>query len=259
VVADSTYGSQEALGYLQERRIETVIPVRTGGNRHGKFDKSLFMYDSKSDTFSCPAGRCLKRQRVNKKQHKIIYACEPAACLSCPLRFECVSSEMSPRQIVRFDTPYVDRAMASCRSSRGRHLLCRRQTVIEGRFAAAKTRHALSRARWRGVLNLTIQALLTATVLNVKKLLQRTKAKTPAVGNTASATASRFRETLFCNAMAAKFAGVAGKTGKANRLRKLLFFNWTPAQFLALYRQMKEFFYHLIDFYQWPLPPLPTN
>ena len=44
-VGDHLYGSQDCLGYLQDKGIETVIPQRKGGNKHGGFDKSIFDYD----------------------------------------------------------------------------------------------------------------------------------------------------------------------------------------------------------------------
>jgi transposase len=185
VGADSKYGSQDTLSYLQDQGIETVIPVRTSGNRGNKFDKSLFTYDRNTDTYTCPAGRELARKTVEHKTHKVIYAGVPHTCRVCPLRSQCVSSKSTtvPRQIVRFDTPYVDRARAACRSSRGRHLLVRRQTILEGRFGSAKSLHGLARARWRGAIKLRCQALLTATILNLKKLLCPKKAKTPARAN----------------------------------------------------------------------------
>ncbi len=46
-----------------------------------------------------------------------------------------------------------------------------RKTVIEGLFGQAKTFHGLSRAKLRGVEKVEIQALLTATALNLKKLV----------------------------------------------------------------------------------------
>jgi len=43
---------------------------------------------------------------------------------------------------------------------------------MEGLFGQAKSQHGLDRARLRGLFKMHIQGLLTAMVLNVKKLLQ---------------------------------------------------------------------------------------
>ena len=100
-------------------------------------------------------------------------SCDREVCRACKLRAACVSSA-SPgavRQVTRFDTPYIHQAEAACASSLGKRLLKKRQTCMEGLFGQAKTWHGLKRARWRGLWKMQLQSLLTAMVLNVKKLL----------------------------------------------------------------------------------------
>jgi hypothetical protein len=179
-VGDHLYGSQDCLKYLQDRGIQTVIRPRKGGNAHGGLDKSDFQYDAKEDVYLCPAGEVLRRRRRQRKDGKAFYSAAPGACTSCQLRSQCVRSK-SPnavRQVTRFDTPYVERAQAACGSAKGKRLLTRRQTCIEGLFGQAKTRHGLARARWRGLVKMKIQTLLTAMVINVKKLLQAVHGRT---------------------------------------------------------------------------------
>jgi transposase len=174
VVGDHLYGSQDCLGYLQGQQMETVIRQRKGGNKHGGLDKSEFCYDAGEDVYRCPAGQTLRRRRTQKKDRKAFYSCEAQLCQACPLRAACVSSDspQAVRQVTRFDTPYAERAQAACRSEVGKRLLKKRQTCMEGLFGQAKTWHGLKRARWRGLWKMQIQSLLTAMVLNVKKLLR---------------------------------------------------------------------------------------
>lgn len=174
VVADRLYGSQDCLGYLQHKQIDTVIGERAGGNKHGGFDKSQFTYDRDRDTYTCPGGNILCRRRTDSAKAKAFYACDGQTCQHCPLRSRCVRSKNphAARTVTRYDTPYVHRAQAICNTSRGRQLLKRRQTCIEGLFGQAKSHHGLNRARWRGLTNMSIQATLTAAVLNIKKLLK---------------------------------------------------------------------------------------
>jgi transposase len=172
-VGDHLYGSQDCLGYLQDRQIETVIRRRKGGNKHGGFDKSEFDYDVQADIYRCPVGQILRRRRTQKKNGKAFYSCDRGVCQACKLRSSCVSSDSADavRQVTRFDTPYVRQAEAACGSSLGKRLLKKRQTCMEGLFGQAKTWHGLGRARWRGLWKMQLQSLLTAMVLNVKKLL----------------------------------------------------------------------------------------
>ena len=51
--------------------------------------------------------------------------------------------------------------------------------MIEGLFGQAKTFHGLSRAKMRGLEKMEIQALLTATTLNLKKLIGKTTGAGP--------------------------------------------------------------------------------
>ena len=173
-IADHLYGSQDCLEYLQKQGIETVIPLRQGGNKHGRFDKQQFAYDLQEDVFRCPAGQTLRRRRTQRKDRKAFYSCDSGICSACDLRDQCVGSAdpNACRQVTRFDSPYADKASAACSSQLGRRLLRKRQTCIEGLFGQAKNNHGLRRARWRGRANMYIQSLLTAIVLNVKKLLK---------------------------------------------------------------------------------------
>ncbi len=173
-VGDHLYGSQDCLGYLQDKGIETVIRQRKGGNAHKGLDKSEFAYDSDRDTYRCPAGQILRRRRTQKTDSKAFYSCDRGVCGQCRLRDKCISSADADavRQVTRFDTLYVERAQVACASRQGQRLLKKRQTCMEGLFGQAKSQHGLDRARLRGLLKMHIQGLLTAMVLNVKKLLQ---------------------------------------------------------------------------------------
>ena len=47
-----------------------------------------------------------------------------------------------------------------------------RHTVIEGVFGQAKTYHGMAKARFRGLNKVEIQFLMTATALNLKKMVK---------------------------------------------------------------------------------------
>jgi len=59
----------------------------------------------------------------------------------------------------------------------------KRKTAIEGTFAQAKSFHGLRRAKFRGKEKMEIQLLLTAAVINLKKLLARARASSPETTN----------------------------------------------------------------------------
>jgi hypothetical protein len=172
-VADSAYDSHDCHAYIQDKGIEKVIKKRSGGNKYGGYDKENFVYDAAADIFVCPAGFELKRTHTDRKKKKAHYRCDVGRRGSCVQRVTCMGekSTAKARVVTRFDTPCDARAQAACQSSIGRKLLKLRHTMLEGLFGQAKNYHGLGRARWRGLGNMTIQSLVIATVLNLKKLL----------------------------------------------------------------------------------------
>jgi len=174
VVADGLYGSHDCLEYLQERGFETVIKHRGGGNKHGKLAKSEFNYSSIDDCYICPQGATLRRTRTWRKTRKAVYSCAKGSCDGCSLRSQCIAERPvgAVRQVTRYDTPYIERAERSVGTRRGRQLLRLRQTCIEGLFGQAKLWHGMSRARWRGLEFVKMQVLITAAVINIKKLIK---------------------------------------------------------------------------------------
>jgi transposase len=172
-VTDGSYGSQDCLAYLQDRGIQTVIKKRSGGNRHGGYDKSLFVFEETQDVFVCPAGNRLERIRTDKRKRKAHYRCDTELCGCCEQRLVCLgkTSPAKARTVTRFETPYEARAQAACSSPLGRKLLKIRKTLLEGLFGEGKNFHGLARAKWRGLENMLIQSLVIATVLNLKKLV----------------------------------------------------------------------------------------
>lgn len=171
VIADGQYGSQQCLEYLQQRGIDTVIKQRSGGNKHGKLPKDAFTYKAYADVYVCPCGKTMERFRSDSRGRKAYYRCDESLCCVCRYRGQCIGANASARVVTRYDTPYADRARQACESYRGRRLLRLRQTCIEGLFGQAKSLHGMARARWRGLVKVLMQVLLTATVLNIKKLL----------------------------------------------------------------------------------------
>jgi len=67
---------------------------------------------------------------------------------------------------------YVERARELCSSERGVRELKLRSTIVEGMFGVQKSHHGLRRARYRRLWRVSIQAHLTATVMNLKKLIR---------------------------------------------------------------------------------------
>jgi hypothetical protein len=68
--------------------------------------------------------------------------------------------------------PVTGKARSWYDSGHGKAMQKLRHTVIEGVFGQAKTYHGMARARFRGLNKVEIQFLMTATALNLKKMVK---------------------------------------------------------------------------------------
>jgi len=73
----------------------------------------------------------------------------------------------------RWDAGVVEEMQDRLRSRRGRRLLKRRSTISERINADAKEKHGMDKAQFRGRAKMQMQALLTATAINLKVLANR--------------------------------------------------------------------------------------
>ena len=173
IAADSKYGSDEALTFLQEGKgMKTAIPLPWDFKKVKRFPREQFTYDEDGDSYTCPAGKTLERKSKDSKKKIVIYRGNPDDCLSCALRHECMGKTAKARHLARPYGEVRENAEEFKCSDKGMELLAARKTVLEGLFGEAKRCHGLRRAKQRGVEKVEVQALLIATVLNIKRLLK---------------------------------------------------------------------------------------
>ena len=173
IAADSKYGSEECLMYLQDKGINTSINPDTKSNRPRHFSKEDFTYDNEKDHYICPEGNILERKAKNHKLNRIKYRAKKKVCLLCPKREKCIDSKSSnPRIVTRYDSQCFQKARECYYSNYGRAMQNLRSTIIEGIFGQAKAFHGMERSKFRGLAKVETQFLLTATALNLKKMVK---------------------------------------------------------------------------------------
>jgi transposase len=95
VVADAGYSNGEQAAECEQRGILPHAPANRTGNNQGDgtlFDRSLFVYDEKTDTFRCPANQTLHRKQMQSRRKSVLYAAEVAVCSKCPLKSQCTTT-----------------------------------------------------------------------------------------------------------------------------------------------------------------------
>ena len=95
VVADAGYSNGEQAQRCEEQGIMPHVPANRGVNTQGDgqlFDRSLFIYDEKTDSFRCPAQQTLRRKQILSKRKSVLYAADVETCSNCRLRSQCTST-----------------------------------------------------------------------------------------------------------------------------------------------------------------------
>jgi transposase len=173
-IADRGYGSAQIIRTLQEQGKQTFIPLWSGRVGNSKYLRGALLYQKEHDRFQCPAGKYLTPTPAITENHKR-YVSSSADCRACAQSSTCPARtrRSSPQRFVlrNLDQDLFEEVQARMRDPAFRTKRCERMWKMEGLFAEAKQNHGLSRARYRGRSKVQIQAYLSATVQNLKRLV----------------------------------------------------------------------------------------
>ena len=147
------------------------------GSRKGIFPEERFTYDIKTDTYTCPAGKVLKRRTLHVNHRNIGYSASRQDCSSCPMRPECTRSK-GPRTVQRSARKdEFDRMIKEATSPSSRRDLKTRKHLMERSFARS-TLFGFDRARFRGLWKVAVQEYLICAIQNIRTLITHGRKKT---------------------------------------------------------------------------------
>lgn len=95
IIADAGYSNGEQAAQCEAQGIVPHVPANRAINNKGDgklFDRALFVYDEKTDTFRCPAQQTLHRKQMLSRKKSVIYAAPVEVCAKCPLKSQCTST-----------------------------------------------------------------------------------------------------------------------------------------------------------------------
>lgn len=170
VTADAGYAYAKVYGGLERRGIDPLIPAKAEPIK-SRVPLRRFRYDAEHDILKCPRGRILRPGRPIK--HGRFFYSRAKDRVGCPLRGDCLSKgRVKKAVVISHDYPALLRARRRRErwSDEDRRLYQRHRWRSEGFHGEAKTWHGLARAVRRGLANMKIQAYLTATAINLKRL-----------------------------------------------------------------------------------------
>lgn len=181
VVADTKYGTISNFLHCHDLGVEAHIPSLEEGRKGSGwkkdiFPREVFIYDSETDTLTCPAGKTLKRWRYYKDRGYYEYKASAKVCAQCQLREQCTRSKKGRilKRDVRQDE--LDFMLKSSNSRKAKKDIKTRQHLSERSFGNS-TRYGYKRARWRRLWRMEIQDFLIAAIQNIMVLIKHSKGK----------------------------------------------------------------------------------
>lgn len=169
--ADMGYSTADSYRLLKVKGIAAVIPKKPTSKPNREVPKTVFIYNKDTDTFTCPEGKTLSRSSI--RSNSINYRSKKKDCKNCPIKEKCITGKAKTRTVTRSkDEPIFEWASEHLQTQRAKAALRRRKIWPETAFADAKNNHGMSKAKHRGKWKVEIQVLLTAAVINIKKLVR---------------------------------------------------------------------------------------
>lgn len=169
VVADAGYSNGEQAAQCEAQGILPHVPANRGINNKGDgtlFDRTLFLYDEKTDTFRCPADKTLSRKQVLQHKKTVQYAASVADCSQCPLQSQCTTAER------RFLKRHLHDAALQRMNARATAKLMRlRRCTVERPFATLKyVIFGHPRFLLRGLAGAQLETSLATMAYNLKTM-----------------------------------------------------------------------------------------
>ena len=205
--ADAGYHSEDNIAFLHDREIPALIADNAMRQRDERFkdqgrykpaddvlydkrtriDKVTFFrrehftHDAVTDSYTCPAGKTLRRHGnvydVGRGRTRKDYRAAAGDCGGCALRAQCLRKPGQDRRSlhvqssVAFDPHHPgDRMRAAIDSPRGRRLYSQRMGTVEPVFANIRHNKRLHRFNLRGRAKVNTQWHLYCLVHNIEKL-----------------------------------------------------------------------------------------
>ena len=171
VGCDKKYGDGKTRKNIREEHgVEIVAPTKNKTNRTGLFSNDQFSYDKEKDSVTCPGGKTTYQYYTNKKNgDKNFRFC--GLCKDCPLKDKCTTNKNGRTVNINAHHEEYKRAEEFNKTEEYKEIMSGRMK-IERKQGEEKVHHGLDRARYWGLAKMKIQALLTATVVNLKRFVK---------------------------------------------------------------------------------------
>lgn len=159
----------------QGLNLEVTVPPPAEPAAAGRFGPERFSLEvlDGREVLRCPAGQRTSTRERNTNDTGYKYRFAAKTCAACPLRGQCVGPETKGgRRVIKneYEKEY-QQARAHARTARYREVR-RQHRRVERKLAELVRWHGGRRARFRGRGRVLVQFLVTAVVVNVKRMVK---------------------------------------------------------------------------------------
>ena len=173
VTADKAYFRKDILDELEQKKIESVIPVNA---KTYKVDEDQFAYNKDSDEWFCRIGnrtvkKTSKTKKKNGKPYRVfVYTFDKEGCMDCPHREECMGRASGGRRFQISENTPVYYQESQRQKSPEFLKKYKKRAAEEWKNAEMKRFHGLARAKGWGLRSMAFQAKFTAIAVNLKRI-----------------------------------------------------------------------------------------
>lgn len=158
--------------------LDVYVPPKkepTKGRAAKMFATTDFVEDPERGVVTCPAGHT-SVHRARSDKHAWVYRFDGKQCATCPLLDRCINKPANRLgrfgRTVRKNDYQAEYLRARQKANTAEYQAVRAEhPKIERKLSELVRRHGIRRARYRGRWKVVIQALITATVTNAKRVV----------------------------------------------------------------------------------------
>jgi transposase len=153
--------------------LQVFVPPRAEP-RPDYFTVDQFTLDAAGTTLTCPAGQTTTSRHRDEGDRGWVFRFRRSTCAACPLRPRCIKKLSKTRGRPVYKSAYeAEHRAARAKVGTPEYQTVRRQHWrIERKLAEMIRWHGARWARYRGQAKVMVQQLMTAVVINVKRVLR---------------------------------------------------------------------------------------
>ncbi len=166
--SDGIYGTVDNRKKFKKMSTLLVAPERTSHN-NGELLKDKFKLDEINGCLTCPAGKSTTVHYYNKGTNSNVYYFDKLQCGLCQYKKKCTKANF--RTVSIHEDFAIQQEAKEYNNTDEYKEDMKMRAHIEPKQAEMKRFHGLSRALYRGSERVNIQAIFTAIVVNLKRMV----------------------------------------------------------------------------------------